>query len=299
MKQKKCDLFEAVDKNQSGFYELKQEYRREMQSFYEDTYYQTDKASYKKIGYSDEEIQYKKNLFREKEYIYLSICCGGREKTLLDVGCGEGYAMQYFYENGWAVCGLDFSNYAIKAHNPAMENFLTKGDLMKNISTMKRIFGFIIMDNVLEHLPRPADFLSIIKDVCDKETVICITVPNDFSLTQKAAHEDGCIDTAFWVSKETSEHFNYFTMHSLSKFSEENGFDVVWKSADYPIDFNLFNPRTNYVRSKEVGHDAHVARLKIENMLYKKSLEDTVLLHSAFAKCGVGRNISVYLKLKK
>ena len=207
--------------------------------------------------------------------------------------------MQFFYENGWKVWGLDFSDYGIKAHNPEMERFLIKGDLMKSISTMKDTFGFINMDNVLEHLPNPVDFLTVIKKVCGGETVICITVPNDFSITQENAYKNDCIDGAFWVTKETSEHFNYFTVESLSKFAEENGFDVVWKSADYPIDFNLFNPRTNYIQSKEVGHDGHIARLKIENMLYEKSLEDTVLLHSALAKCGVGRDISVYLKLKK
>ena len=145
----------------------------------------------------------------------------------------------------------------------------------------------------------PKDFLIALKKVCDLETIICITVPNDFSITQKKAYENDCIDGAFWVTKETSEHFNYFTTESLSQFAEKNGFDVVWKSADYPIDFNLFNSRTNYVRNKEVGHDGHIARLTIENMLYEKSLEDTAMLHSAFAKCGVGRDISVYLKLKK
>ena len=207
--------------------------------------------------------------------------------------------MQFFYEKGWDVCGLDFSDYGIKAHNPDMEKFLIKGDLMKSISAMQKTFAFINMDNVLEHLPCPKDFLIALKKVCDLETIICITVPNDFSITQKKAYENDCIDGAFWVTKETSEHFNYFTTESLSQFAEKNGFDVVWKSADYPIDFNLFNSRTNYVRNKEVGHDGHIARLTIENMLYEKSLEDTAMLHSAFAKCGVGRDISVYLKLKK
>ena len=79
---KKSGLFEAVVQNQYGFYELKKEYRREMQSFYEDTYYQTDKALYKKVGYSDEEKRYKVNLFREKELIYTNVG-GGRKLCLM------------------------------------------------------------------------------------------------------------------------------------------------------------------------------------------------------------------------
>lgn len=225
---------------------------------------------------------------------------GGRsEKSFLDVGCGEGYALKSFHADGWSVAGIDFSDFGIAAHNPDMKEFLQKGDLMKIIDGAERTFGFINMDNVLEHLPDAGQFLSVLKKVCAKESVICITVPNDFSVTQQTLYRGGCIEGAFWVSKESSEHFNYFTMDSLTAFVEKSGFEVVWQSADYPIDFNLFNPLTNYVRDKSVGHEGHVAHLKIENMLYKKSLENTVMLHHAYAKCGVGRDISIYMKIKQ
>ncbi len=28
--------------------------------------------------------------------------------SFLDIGCGEGYALKYFYENGYKVLGIDF-----------------------------------------------------------------------------------------------------------------------------------------------------------------------------------------------
>lgn len=292
------NFFADVIKNQYGFYELKSEFRKEMKSFYEDVYYQSDKALYKKIGYSEEELSYKNNLFREKEFIYTKII-GEEGESFIDVGCGEGYAMKYFYKKGWNVCGIDFSDYGIKAHNPDMNSFLIKGDLIKTISCLDRKFSFINMDNVLEHLPSAKDFLSVLKLICEDDAIICITVPNDFSITQQALFQYKDIDKAFFVTKDTSEHFNYFTIDSLVNFVEKNGFEIVWKSADYPIDFNLFNPRTNYIKNKEVGHDGHVARLKVENMLYDNSLENTVNLHKAYAECGIGRDISIYMKIRK
>lgn len=40
------NFFADVIKNQYGFYEPKSEFRKEMKSFYEDVYYQSNKALY-------------------------------------------------------------------------------------------------------------------------------------------------------------------------------------------------------------------------------------------------------------
>ena len=46
------NLYEAVNKNKYGFYELKEEYRRYMNTFYENEYYQNDKSIYHKVEYN-------------------------------------------------------------------------------------------------------------------------------------------------------------------------------------------------------------------------------------------------------
>ncbi|MGN0739646.1 MAG: class I SAM-dependent methyltransferase [Treponema sp.] len=222
---------------------------------------------------------------------------GGTE--FLDLGCGEGYALCFFHEKGYSVCGVDFSDYGLKAHNPQMVDFFVQGDLFQFLQTTEKKFDFINLGNVVEHLSEPEEFIKILRRVCKENTVISITVPNDFSVTQKTAFDNGFIESAFWVSDKTSEHFSYFTLSSLQNFVEANGFECVEKLADYPIDFNLFNSRTNYVKNREVGHEGYIAELKIENMLFEQSLEKTVQLHKAYADLGIGRNISLFMKLKK
>ena len=178
-----------------------------------------------------------------------------------------------------------------------MLQFLYKGsvdDFLKNHDVK---YDFINMDNVLEHLPYPDSVIKKLKSVCHENTIICIKVPNDFSITQINAYENGCIDDAFWVTDKTSEHFNYFTLESLKQLAEMNGFKCVGYVADWPIDINLFNPRTNYIKDKNVGHDGHVAKLKVENMLFKESIEKTMEFHLAIANLGIGRNISVFIKM--
>lgn len=289
-------LFESVEMNQYGFYELKNKYRKVMDEFYEKEYYQNDMGLYKKNEYTEDELKYRNNTNAEKEFIYTKM--GGAAGKFIDLGCGEGFVMQYFFNKGWNVKGIDFSDFGIIAHNPKMKDFLLKGDLYKEMEKLNETFSFINCDNVLEHLPDANSFLLILKKLCNDNTVICITVPNDFSITQKKLYEKKCIDDAFWVTTKTSEHFNYFTAESLKNYFEVNDFKMLKMISSWPIDFNLFNKNTNYIKNKAIGHDGYIAKITIENMLFEQSLEKTVQFHESLAQLGVGRDVSLYFKLK-
>lgn len=296
MQRDKNKLFNNVKQNELGYYELADSCRKVMNDFYENEYYQKDMSLYHKTEYTEDEIIHRNNLYKEKECMFGKL--GGVQGTLLDVGCGEGHALEYYSNNGWQVTGIDFSDYGIKAHHPDMIDCLIKGELIEVLQNHDKKYDFINMDNVLEHLPDPVRFLEIIKNVCHEKTIICIRVPNDFSITQMKAYDNHDIDDAFWVTDKTSEHFNYFTLDSLKKLVEASGYMCLGQVADWPIDFNLFNPRTNYNKNKSVGHDGHVARLMAENMLFEQSISKTLALHEAIADLGVGRDISVWLKLR-
>ena len=107
----------------------------------------------------------------------------------------------------------------------------------------------------------------------------------------------GEIDGAFWVTKETCEHVNYFTVDSLTKLGQSLGFEKVTATADWPIDFFLLNPASNYRKKRELGHDCHIVCAMIENALNKQSMDQTLVLQEALAACGIGRDISVYFKI--
>lgn len=292
------NIYKSVEKNELGYYELLKCYQKSTNEFYETEYYQNDNALYKK-SYSPEEIVYMNNLFREKEHIIKKLWCGEHKfNKFLDIGCGEGACLKYFFDRGWLVKGIDYSDYGIKTHNPDMINNLIKGDAIHCISNMDESFDFINMDNVLEHLPNPIDLFKVLKKICNENTILCAKVPNDFSLTQIKLYENKCIDNAFWVTEDSCEHFNYFTPDSLNNFIENNSYQTLLLIGDWPIDFNLFNPHTNYITNKEVGAECHNSRIVIENMLFEQSLEKTLTLHKSFADLGIGRNISVYFKLK-
>lgn len=296
------ELFESVVKNDKyGFYELSKKYRRTMDDFYENEYYQDNHALYQHTEYDKMDMTHKKYFYAQKQYVLKK--WGGyvtNEHRFLDVGTGEGYALSYFYDNGWKVTGIDFSSYGIEAHNSSMKKYLKQGDFYEVINDLQeegKVFDFINADNVLEHLPEAEVFFERIKKVSHKGTVLCVTVPNDFSRIQKLAFEIGEIDDAFWVTKDTSEHFNYFSVDSLCSLGTESGFEEIVATSDWPIDFFLLHRRTNYKKDNTVGHDCHVACTLLENIIYEESMDKAVNLLRALADAGIGREISVYFKL--
>lgn len=294
-------LYDDVNKNASyGFYELKQKFRKEMQDFYRDEYYQENHATYSIKEYDQIDIENKNNLYAAKQYV-LEKWGGYTSSThsILDIGAGEGYALSYFDKMGWRVAGIDFSSYGMEAHNPEMVKYLQQGDFYKVINdyaTQGITFDFINADNLLEHLPKPEGFFHELKKVSHKGTIICVMVPNDFSRIQQLAYSNGKIDRAFWVTKDTSEHFNYFSVDTLCSLGKQAGFEKIIALGDWPIDFFLLHEETNYTRKKSVGHDCHIACTALENSLYAESMEKTIDLFKALAEIGLGREISVFFK---
>ena len=217
------------------------------------------------------------------------------------MGTGEGYALSFFDNNGWSVTGIDYSVFGIEGHNPSMKRYLMQGDFYEIINDMHgngKTFDFINADNVLEHLPEPEKFFEAVKSVSHRGTMLCVTVPNDFSRIQKLAFATGHIDEPFWVAKDTSEHFSYFSVDSLEALGRAWGYEKIMATSDLPIDFFLLHNGTNYRKNSSVGHECHVACTLLENKLYGESMVKAVNLFQALADAGLGREISVYFKLQ-
>ena len=296
------NLYNSVVKNSKyGYYELSKEFRRSMGDFYSDRYYQDDYSVYRHIKYDEIDMNKKKYFYAQKNHVFQSLFGkGGYRQSLLDIGTGEGYALAFFNNLNWKVLGIDYSLYGLEEHNPSMKKYLKQGDYYEIINELHREgvnFDFINADYVLEHLPEPDRFFDIIKKVSHKETLVCVTVPNEFSLIQKLAFEIGHIDEAFWVTKDTSEHFNYFSLASLCLLGEDKGYKKILATADWPIDFFLLHDNTNYRNNNKIGHDCHVACTLLENSIYAESMDKAIEFFSAMAEVGMGRQVSVYFKL--
>ncbi len=269
----------------------------ELQAYYANKYYQEGKGSYE-LEYSKDELSYFRAKLEQRWFVLQkALSMHGRSGRMLDVGCGEGYALSFFREKGWAVCGLDFSSAGVESKNPSCKDALLTGDifdLLNNEISAGKEYDIVWLQNVLEHVLDPVDLLQSLRKIVAKDGVAVVTVPNDCSITQQAALSRGHIDTAFWVAPP--DHLSYFDKDSLKNIAEHTGWMCVQMLGDFPIDWFLFHPGSNYVREKSQGKAAHLARVQIENMIHTQPVEAIVEFWAAAAKVGIGRDLTVFLK---
>src|SRR5258708_314793 len=99
-----------LTKNGYGFYSVKNPPSpKELKEYYEGKYYQEAKGSYE-INYDDEEINYFKNKIEEKAFVVEMHLNKYAERSLLVIGCDEGWALNSFKEKSWNILGLDYSS---------------------------------------------------------------------------------------------------------------------------------------------------------------------------------------------
>ena len=91
-----------------------------------------------------------------------------KKPRMLDVGCGEGFGMNAFVQNGWFVHGIDFSEAGIESKNPQMRPFLSVGDITELLhKQIKSGFKYdcVLLVNVLEHVLEPVKLMNDIKRI--------------------------------------------------------------------------------------------------------------------------------------
>jgi 2-polyprenyl-3-methyl-5-hydroxy-6-metoxy-1,4-benzoquinol methylase len=288
--------------NKYGFYELcNKPTKAELQEFYSQTYYQNPKGSYES-KYSTEEIQYFNSQLERKFFLtkkYLGNQESNENLKFLDIGCGEGWALNFFNEKSWQVYGLDYSEYGCKQFNPELLKNVIIGDILENIKNLSgnELFDCILIDNVFEHVLDPLELLFDCFNLLKDKGVLIIEVPNDFSSIQLKLFEQQHISGKFWI--DYPDHISYFNRNGLVKICNEAGLTEKLIMGDYPIDFNLFNTNTNYINDPTKGKSCHEERIMIENFLNDLSIEKTIAYYTALSDLGLGRQLVGFFQKNK
>ena len=140
-----------------------------------------------------------------------------RKATLLDIGCGNGYLMARYERYGFEVWGQEISNEAgsvAKCITPRVYI----GHL-KDAPFPKHYFDVIIMNQVLEHIHYPAEFLLATKYFLKKNGTLIISVPNIDCY-------DAYLFKESWYAIQAPTHLSYFCPSSLEKVLNNSGLKV-------------------------------------------------------------------------
>lgn len=288
-KEKKYDIIF----NDFGYFEvMPKPTKDELFAFYKEKYFQSgDRYDHE---YDEEEKRYIDAIIRRK--MSLLECCkkiDPTESKVLEIGVGEGWALNYLAKQGFEVLGVDFSDFAVKNHNPEIFPKLIASDPDAAVETLIEKgarFDLIWLDNVLEHSPAPKALLSNLEKISNAGAAIIIEVPNDYSLVQLECKKRDLIKSNFWECPP--EHLSYFNLDGLRKLCGECGWIYKVAMTDFPIDIFLLNEAANYNKDPSVGKKAHRARVAFELMLSEQDDAKVIQFYQKLLDIGLGRQIT-------
>jgi len=289
-----------LKKNQWGFYRYEPlPSPEELQEYYEKKYYQEGCGSYE-VSYSEEEITYFKLkaalIYRE----IMKLSGDVVSRTVLDVGCGEGWIMDKLFRAGASVSGLDFSSFALEKHHPHLIPFFEQGNiynLLKERSCREICSDIIVCANVLEHVIDPVELLTAIKKLMHQRSLLILIVPNDFSALHRHLIKTKKIPKEFWLCYP--DHLSYFNKENMESFLSDEGFTVRSVVADNPVDLNLLNDNSNYIKDKKRGKNTHLFRVRTDNFLASIDEGKLLSIYEILGSMGVGRDLHYYCQINR
>ncbi|MGF1591675.1 MAG: class I SAM-dependent methyltransferase [Kiloniellaceae bacterium] len=265
----------------------------ELEAFYKDKYFGARSRNQYAQDYTEKEVQHKYLDCEEALAVF-----GERTGRLLDVGCGEGFFLKYFKDQGWDVRGLDFTSEGVERHFPDLCDVLETGnlfDLLSRETASGARYDMVVCNNVLEHVIDPLQLLEDLKAVVAPGGMVRLAVPNDGSWLQQQVVDLGFARENFWVCPP--EHLSYFTIDSLDSLLRRTGWRPLEILTAFPIELYLLNEASCYTKDRSLGRASHFARVEFEVGLAAQSLDKLIAFRRGCSAAGIGRNISAYMVL--
>lgn len=107
-----------------------------------------------------------------------------KNKTVLDIACGEGYGS--YLIKSWGAKQVDAFDIDLETINKAQERYHIK-NLNYQVCNAEELeqatdkkYDLIVSFETIEHLKNPIKFLEAIKSVSKKDAIIIISCPNDY-----------------------------------------------------------------------------------------------------------------------
>ena len=136
------------------------------------------------------------------------------ENRMLDVGCGSGRLLARHRDLGWEVRGIDPSARAVAAcHDrglPVQQAGLLEADLPR------RHFDVILLNHVIEHVPRPLEALGRARELLAPGGAIAVVTPNAGGLGFR-------LYGSCWYALDAPRHLHLFDSHSLEALARRSG----------------------------------------------------------------------------
>jgi SAM-dependent methyltransferase len=104
----------------------------------------------------------------------------GTGKSVLDVGCGNGYLGAILAERGYDVTGIERRGGYTDSFPSSVR--LVEADLEQRFPSVGQRFDYILCADILEHLRRPEDLLAQLRNMLNPQGKLIASLPNSGNL---------------------------------------------------------------------------------------------------------------------
>jgi 2-polyprenyl-3-methyl-5-hydroxy-6-metoxy-1,4-benzoquinol methylase len=136
-------------------------------------------------------------------------------KTMLDIGCNIGNALEVAEDLGIEAEGVDVNKSAIDIAKKKGLNAK-----VKDFNKIDKQYDLIFMNDLIEHLEDPLHSLNKINELCKKKGYIYITTPKVNSLVCKMMKEK-------WIHMKPQQHLYLFPQEVIIKMLNQKGFSII------------------------------------------------------------------------
>lgn len=171
-----------------------------------------------------------------------------RPGRLLDVGSWVGYLLDEARERGWEARGVDPSEFASAFARERLGLDVQTAGLF-DASLPEGAFDAVVLGDVIEHFPRPADALDRIAALLAPGGVVYLALPDAGSAVARL------LGARWWSVIPT--HVQYFTRASLFTLLRRRGFEPLW-SDTAPKAFSV-----RYYLERLRGYSPQLARAAV------------------------------------
>jgi 2-polyprenyl-3-methyl-5-hydroxy-6-metoxy-1,4-benzoquinol methylase len=183
-------------------------------------------TEYKDYGYHDAKPLH---TFKYLQSPLLSLLDKNKNKSILDLGCGNGYLVNYLISQGYNAFGTDASGEGIaiaRQTNPDRFFFqdLSTGKLPEGLQNVK--FDTIISTEVIEHLYDPEGFIYFCKQALKGKGEIILSTPYHGYLKNLALSLFNQWD-AHLGPMWHGGHIKFWSKATLSRLLTDAGFNVI------------------------------------------------------------------------
>ncbi len=152
----------------------------------------------------------------------------GKNHTVLDVGCKEGFVAQKLSEAGNKVVGIDplpepkFKEAFSAYHSCSLDSGVKP--LIPELR--KTAYDFVFLMDVLEHMVQPETLLRDLHGLCQPNTRVILSVPNVANVTVRLPLLFGRFE---YTSRGIMDrnHLKFWTRASIRKLARKCDFEVV------------------------------------------------------------------------